>query len=265
MKKLQMVLVALMGLVPTVAMAHGSEHPADPDLHVNPSLEDCSVQFAPELTQEAFGRFVREFGALGAFKMASPVTLGRRGFTIGLEQISFTIEEHSDAWNDTFYHPDATHELGSDKDFPKVRMAYGISDKLDVGAFYTKSPKANYGWFGVEAKYGLMRQSQNAPLNVAFRTAYTKTLYVDDMNMSALTLDISAGRTLWNVLTPYVAVGTDGVWASERSPVVDLDDEWQSMSHAIGGLELRYWHMTAGIEASLADISSLQIQFGAIF
>jgi len=52
MKSARMVLVALMGLAPTAALAHGSNgHPADPNLHVNPSLKDCSVQFSSDLTQ----------------------------------------------------------------------------------------------------------------------------------------------------------------------------------------------------------------------
>ena len=41
--------------------------------------------------------------------------------------------------------------------------------------------------------------------------------------------------------------------------------EWQFVPHALGGLELRYCHVTVGAEARVADVSSLQFQFGAIF
>lgn len=267
MTKLNLVLVALMGLVPGAAFAHGPhEHPADPDLNVNPSIKDCSVQFAPDLTQSAFRRFVREFGSLGAFKMmAPPMTLGTRGVAVAVEQISFTIEEHADAWNDTFYHPDAYHELGSDLNFPKLRMRVGIGERIDLGAFWTRNPNANYGWFGAEARYGLLRQTENTPISLALRGAYTKTLYIDDMDMHAFTADISGGRTFWKVFTPYVALGSDLVLASERTAVVDLESETQFVPHAIGGVELRYWHLTAGMEAHVADVSSFQLQVGAIF
>jgi hypothetical protein len=54
-----------------MALAHGAGgHPPDPALHVDPSLEDCSVIFAPELTQAAFRRFARGFGSVSAFQQA---------------------------------------------------------------------------------------------------------------------------------------------------------------------------------------------------
>lgn len=81
MSKFPAVAIGLALLLPASALAHGEGgHAADPNLHVDPSLEDCSVIFAPELTQAAFHRFTREFGSLGAFKQVSPpTTLGRRG------------------------------------------------------------------------------------------------------------------------------------------------------------------------------------------
>ena len=123
MANARMIHVALVRLVPATALAHGAGgHAADPNLNVDASLEDCSVEFAPELTQGAFRRFAREFGSVAAFKQgAPPTTLGQWGFAVGVERIAFSVEEKSDAWNDTFAHPDAYHELGSDMAFPKLR------------------------------------------------------------------------------------------------------------------------------------------------
>ena len=213
----RMIMVALVWLVPAVALAHGAGgHAADPNLHVDAALEDCSVQFAPELTQGAFGRFAREFGSVAAFKqMSPPTTLGQWGFAIGVEQIWFSVEDKSDAWNDTFAHPDAYHELGSNIAFPKLRARVGVASDLDLGVFYTEQPNANYGWIGLEAKYELLRQNEDMPIGLALRGAYTKTLYVDDMDMHSVTADVSAGRTFWGVLTPYLGLGTDLVLARE--------------------------------------------------
>jgi hypothetical protein len=260
-------LVALLALVPGTAFAHGAGgHPADPNLHVDSALEDCSVQFSSELTQGAFGRFAREFGAVSAFKLASPpTTLGQWGFAIDLEQIWFHVEEHSAAWNDTFAHPDSYHELGSDLAFPKLRARVGITPDFDVGVFFTKQPTANYGWLGLEAKYGLLKQSEEMPISLALRGAYTKTLFVSDMDMHALTADVSAGRTFWHVLTPYLGLGSDLVLARETADVVELDDELQLAPHLIAGLEARYWHVALGAEAQLATLPTFQIQASAVF
>jgi hypothetical protein len=254
-------------LVPASVLAHGpGGHPADPGLHVGNEYEECYVKFASNLTQEAYARFVREFGSVSAFKMvAAPVPLGRGGVVIAVEQLNFTVEERAAAWNDTFHHPDAYHELGSDKSFPLLRVRAGLTDRLDLGAYWTKSPQANYGWLGLEGKYAALRQSETTPLSLAVRGAYTKTLYVEDMDMHALTVDVAAGRTFWNVLTPYVGVGGDLVYARERSAAVDLDDEWQPVSRLNLGTELRWWHVSLGAEAHFADLNSFQFQVAALF
>lgn len=261
------ILVALVGLAPAAALAHGADgHAADPNLHVNPNLKDCSIQFAPELTQDAFHRFVREFGSTSAFKqMSPPTTLGRRGVSVGLEGLSFTVDEKADAWNDTFAHPDATHELGSDKQFPLLRARAGLSDRWDVGAFYAENPNANYGWVGVEAKYGLFRQSETTPVSVALRGAYTRTIRADDLDMHAATFDVSVGRTFRGMVTPYVGVGSDAVLANERSSVVDLDQEALDVPHRFAGVAVRIWHLALGAELNRGALTTFQVQLASVF
>jgi hypothetical protein len=254
-------------LLPARALAHGAGgHPPDPKLHVDPSLEECSIHFAPGLTQGAFRRFAREFGSVSAFKQgAPPVTLGRWGFSAGVEYISFSVEDKSDAWNDTFAHPDATHELGATQRFPKLRLRVGVTDDLDVGAYYSENPLANYGWLGLEAKYGLLQQREGMPVSLAVRGAYTKTLYVADMNMHAVSADVSVGRTLWNVLTPYVGIGSDAVLVRETSDAVDLRTERVVVPRVTGGLEVRFWHLAIGAEAQVSALTSYQAQVSAVF
>lgn len=257
---------SLAGLAGLVLLLPATALPADPPLHVDPSVGDCEVRFAPELTQDAFRRFVREFGSVSAFKQgAPPTTLGRLGISLDVEQIFFSVDEHSAAWNDTFTHPAADHVLGSDKAFPKLRLRVGVTDDLEVGAFFAKSPSANYGWLGFETKYAVLRQGDDMPVALAVRGAYTKTLYVSDMDMHALTADVSIGRTFWKVLTPYVALGADAVLARETSPAVDLRTEHLVVPHAAGGLEVRFWHVAVGAEAQLSAINTFQAQVSAVF
>ena len=261
MARAPIVSTCLVLLLPVTAFAA-----YDPNLHVDPSLKDCSVAFAPELTQGAFRRFAREFGSVSAFKQASPpTTLGRRGFAVGVEGMSFSVEEKSAAWNDTFAHPDSSHELGSDLTFPKLRLRVGVTDRLDVGAFYAANPSANYGWVGVEAKYGILQQREDMPISVAVRGAYTKTLYVADMDMHAFGADVTAGHTFWKILTPYLGVGADAVLARETSHAVALKTEAPVVPHLTGGLEVRYWHVAVGAEAQVGALTSFQAQLSVVF
>jgi hypothetical protein len=238
----------------------------DPNLHVDPSVGDCSVRFAPNLTQHAFRTFVREFGSVSAFRQASPpTTLGAWRFAVDLEAIAFRVAEHSAAWNDTFVHPNSSHPLGSDQQFPMLRVRAGVADHLDVGVFYTANPEANYGWVGAEAKYGWLREGEDGPVSVSLRGAYTKTLYVKDMDMHALTGDVAVGRTFWKVLTPYAALGVDAVLARETSSAVQLHEEAPFVPHLTAGLEAHYWHVALGGEVQVGALTSYQVRVSALF
>jgi hypothetical protein len=197
--------------------------------------------------------------------MAAPKPLGKWGFELALDQMQFTVEEHDDAWNDTFAHPDAYHELGSDLSFPKVRVRLGITDRMDVGAYYTENPNANYGWAGVDLSYSVMQQSETTPIHLAVRGAYTMTLYVADMDMHTLTADVAAGHTLWNYFTPYLGVGGDIVAAQERTNAVALEGEGQFVPRAFGGVEASIWHAAVGAEAEVGALNRLEFKVSAVF
>lgn len=237
-----------------------------PPLHVDASLEECSVIFAPTLSQTAFRRFTREFGSVSAFKQMGPSsTLGRGNMLVAIEMMSFTVDEWSDAWNDTFAHPNDHHPLGARQEFPKVKLQYGATDRLDVGAFYTENPLANYGWIGVDGKYRVLGEDAQRPFNLAVRAAYTKTLYVDDMDMHALTADVSMDRMLWQKVRPYVGLGADAVYARETSDVVDLRTERNVIPHAFAGVDVTIWQrMKLGAEFTVGARPSAHVQVGGV-
>ena len=119
----------------------------------------------------------------------------------------------------------------------------------------------NLGWIGVDVKHALLRQAEEMPVTLAVRGAYTKTLFVDDMDMHALSGDVSVGRTFRYNITPYVGVGADAVLAPETSPMVELDTEYGLVGHAFVGLEvLAFRRLTVGAEAQYATVPSAQAQ-----
>ncbi|HSA56594.1 MAG TPA: hypothetical protein VLE53_12875 [Gemmatimonadaceae bacterium] len=255
-------LIAAAALVLAAPLQAQHEHPT---LHVNPAYRECHVRFAPNLTQSAFGRFVREFGTVSAYKQMAPAsTLGRGNVSVGIEMMSFQIDHWSDAWNDTFAHPDEHHELGARQEFPKVKLRVGVTDDIDVGAFFTRNPLSNYGWVGVDGKYRLLSEEENKPVTLAVRGAYTKTLYVTDMDMHALTADVSVERRFGRLFRPYVGLGADAVYARETSDVVNLRTERSVVPHVLGGLDVTLGRVTLGAEYTVGARSSMQVQVGAL-
>ena len=260
---MRMRLIAALTLVAAAPLPAQSGHPA---LHVDPGVGDCSVQFASTLTQGAFHRFAREFGSVSAFKQVAPAsTLGKGRVLLGIEMISFPVDQWSDAWNDTFAHPNADHPLGARQSFPKVKLRVGATDAVDVGAFYTRNPEANYGWVGIDGKYRVLAAHGRVPVSLAVRGAYTKTLYVHDMDMHALTADVTVDRLLWRVVRPYAGLGADGVFVRERSHVVALDDETIIAPHVLGGVDVILWRrLSLAAEFTLGARPSAQVQVGGL-
>ena len=256
-------ITAIMALV--IAAPAGAQS-SFPPLHVDTTLKDCSVRFASTLTQSSFHRFVREFGSVSAYKeLASASTVEAGRVAIAVEMLNFTVDEHAPAWNDTFAHPNDHHPLGSDKSFPKVEMRVGVAENVDVGAFYTRNPNANYGWLGLDTKYRILNESDGSPLSLAVRGAYTKTLYVGDMDMQSATVDVAIGRQFWGIVRPYVGIGGDGILARETSAAVNLHNENMFVPHVFGGVDVRLWRRaTIGVGATGGALWSTQFQVGGI-
>jgi hypothetical protein len=242
---------------------------ADPPLHVDPAgrYDECSVKFSPGLTQGAFRSFAREFGSVSAFKQGTQAsTLGKGKVSFSAEMFTFPLEDKEPKWNDTFVHPHAEHELGSRQNFPKFTLRAGVTDKLDVGAYFTRNPLSNYGWLGIDAKYQVLAASQSRPIALAVRGAYTKTLYVDDMDMHALTADLSAERRFARGLRPYLGLGGDAVFVRETSDAVALRGETTFSPHLFGGLAFSFWrYFTLGAEVALGALPSQQVNLAVVY
>lgn len=264
MSILRLSLVAVLSTIPAAALAHDVHD--GPPLHVGSGYKECFVKFAPELTQEAFGRFVREFGSVSAFDLAgAPGPLGRGHVVVALEDQGFGLEDRAGAWNDTFAHPDDEHELGDRQTVPSARVRVGLGERVDAGAFFTRNPWSNYGWLGFEAWYALARRGRGASGDLVVRAAYTRTLYVQDMHMQAFTADLALGQPVTPWLAAYVAGGGDLIVARETSAVVDLGDETPFVPHVLGGLEAKVWHVTLGAQARLAALNSVKLRVATGF
>ena len=124
------------------------------------TYENCSFMIHPSLTQGEFHRFTREGGGIIYFQpLSGASTLGKYKFNVGLAMSKTPIDQTAGAWNNTFAHPiteadETPHYLGDQVNIPNVRVAMGISDHIDLGIFATKDFTANFGFAGMDVKYG---------------------------------------------------------------------------------------------------------------
>src|SRR5262252_546054 len=129
--------------------ASAGAQPADagrPQLHVNNAYNSCFFDLHPELTQAEFDDFARQLGAILRFRqLGDTAPLGRGKVDIGLQYSSTPIDDGKGAWNNTMSHPTADHYLGEAIVVPRLVARFGVSDRVDVGAWGSLAPHANYG------------------------------------------------------------------------------------------------------------------------
>lgn len=246
------------------ASAHSGAH-----LHLSNRWKECSIQLDPSLTQDQWHQFTREAGLVTYFRSltdARPFGAGR--FELSVLQWNTGIEETDDAWNNTFVHPNEEHWLigGDNLPFPGLMLRAGISSKVDVAAYWSKRPGANYGVGAVQVQYNLINDTAR---NWALSTrASIGTLYGPaDVNFYNCGLDVLASKTFkvipnWLTVSPYAGISSYGAWAHEKSPVVDLKDEQVSGLQVMAGAVAEIKCMRLGIEYNAASVNTFSYKLG---
>ena len=258
--------IALLGLIALLAIAETTLAPralAHP-LNVTSSLEECNIQFSSALTQGAFERFTREGADIVVYKNSGTDVLPAGRFELALSYMSTPIDQHSDAWNETFHHPDANHPLGDAISVPALYGRVGLGRRLDLGGYFTMNPNANYRFAGGGLKYALATGS-NRWADLAASVDYGLIFGPDDVMVHALGTDLHVSHS-WNLVTLYAAGGGTWAHAEETSPVVDLTTEDTFAPHAIVGVSPRLLgFMDLDLRARFSAVNTFEVKFGHRF
>lgn len=265
-------IAAGMAMIQSSAFAHDG-HGGNPNvkLHVNPKWDQCSFQLDPSLTQKQWRQFTQEAALVIYFRpLTDARPLGAKNFEFSLLQWQTGINEEKGAWNNTFVHPDSNHWLtgGEPLAIPGLSFRAGVTDKIDVAAYWTKSPGANYGFWGGQVQYNLINDLKNnwaASARMSFIAMYgPKDL---DFNMYGLDLLASKSFNLvkWASVSPYAGISTFLSNTHEKSKVVDLKDEHTlGMQGQIGAIAQIY-RIRIGAEYSIAKVNSFSFKLGVAF
>ena len=265
-----MALAIALSNTPVAAQAH--EHgPGDgqsPTLHISNRWKECSIQLDQSLTQSAWRQFAQEAGLVAYFRpMADAKPMGKGKFEVSLVQYETRIDDNDAAWNDTFVHPDSAHWLfeGSGLKFPGLMARVGVSNKTDVGVYYTKNPNANYGFYGAQVQQNFVG-STTSDWAAAGRLSVVHLFGPEDVDLTVLGLDLIASRefalTSWASVSPYAGVSSYLTAAREKSPVVDLDDEYQGGSQAMIGAALQLSGARIAMEYNASRVNSISMKVG---
>lgn len=270
MKHVTLTLMAAAAGVALLQSPAAAQHTV-PKLHVNPRWEECSFQLDASLTQGAWRQFTREAGLVTYFRPLSDARpMGRGNFELSVLQWKTGIHDADPAWNDTFVHPDSTHVLfeGDGLKFPGLMARAGVTKTTDVGFYFTKSPGANYGFFGAQLQRALVGGNGSA-WAVSTRASYVSLFGPEDVDFHVYGADLITSRSItlnrWASLSPYASVSGYLAQSHEKSSVVDLEDEHPLGAQATLGAALRLGAARLGGEYNIAKVGSLSLKIGVGF
>ena len=234
-------------------------------LHTNTRWRECAIVLDPSLTRGAWRQFVSELGLVTYFRpLASAKPLGRRNVELGLLNAGTRIDDADPAWNDTFSHPDSTHWLheGAALYIPGVIARAGITDRVDLGAYFTKAIGSNYGFIGGQLQYNLLNDSERH-LAAASRVSVVRLFGPDDVKASTYGLEFLVSKEI-SRFSPYVGVSGYLARGHETTSKIDLDDENAFGAQATVGVAANVSVLRLGAEFNLAKVPgmSMKVAFG---
>lgn len=254
-------------LVHSTAFAHGGSERAK--LHINTRWTECSFQLDPSLTQDAWHQFTKEAGLVVYFRPltdAKPMGVGNYEFSI--LQWNTAFNDADPAWNDTFVHPDSTHWLKeTDRmGIPGLTLRTGITDNIDAGVYVTKSPGANYGFWGGQVQYNFINDTEKewaASARVGFVSLYGP----EDFDFTVSGVDFMASKEYavysdWITVAPYAGVSAYISRSHETTSKVNLHDENVAGVQGMVGAVAQISMARLSVEYNVAAISSLSFKIG---
>lgn len=243
-----------------------------PNLHVNPRWGECSFQLDSALTQNQFQQFTGEAGKVIYFRPvidASPMGAGM--VELDILRWDTNIDEHDNAWNHTFVHPDSTHWLigGPRLPFPGLALRAGVTNKMDVGLYWTMRPGANYGFFGAQVQYNFIHNEEKG-WAAAGRVSFMHMYGPEDLRFNCYGLDVVGSKHIrlykeWLSITPYAYGSMIVSQTAEKSDLVVLNNETRLGFAAGAGANLQLSILRVGIEYSPGSLNTVSYKIGVAY
>jgi hypothetical protein len=275
MKRINLITAAMaLVIAMTPASVRAQAHENGPgaghglQLHISDRWKECSIQLHSSLSREAWKQFTEEAGLVAYFRpMSDAKPLGKGKFELSILQWETRIDDHDSAWNDTFVHPDSVHWLfeGSGLKFPGLTVRAGVSDKTDIGVYFTKNPNANYGFYGAQVQRNFLGGTESE-WAAATRLSFTSLFGPEDVDLTVIGWDVLASRefalTSWAAVSPYAGFSSYLSMAREKSAVVDLDNAYVGGSQVMLGAVLELSGARVGVEYNAARVNSVSMKVG---
>ncbi len=214
--------IAVAGVVAALVPAPLSAQQPQPataaaQLHVDNAIRSSVFEPPAGLTEGQFEAFTAELGSLLRFRqVGDPTTLAARRVEIGVQFTNTPFDDVRVPWST------ADHRVGRSVSYPQVVARFGISDRVDIGAWGAFDPRAKYGVGGVDTKIAVLKQGARWPVSVSVRPSIGSLIWPLDLWVGTVSVDASVSRTVGH-LTPYAGVSASSSLGVEASQAVNLE------------------------------------------
>lgn len=224
--------LSILGLVATLAAAPASAQQGDTSI----------IDLTPALTNNEFAAFAADVGSALRFRQLGDARTLRRGdVDISVEFASAPIGN-------------ANRSIS----FPRIVGRFGVSDRVDVGAWGGLNSSARYGLAGGDVKIVLLQPGAVWPVTFSIRPSVTTLVGPSDVFAASAGLDLTVSRAIGPV-SPYAGVASTASVAVERSTAVDFDPATAEGSVAYAGLSYRW--RTVGMAAEVEKGTRISYAF----
>jgi hypothetical protein len=263
------IVVAVVLITTSLFAGSASAQPADagrPQLHVNNAYSTCFFDLHPELTPADFEEFARQLGPIMRFRQLGDTTPLRPGkVDLSLQYTATPIDDTKNAWNNTMSHPSADHYLGDAIVLPRVVARFGVSDRVDVGAWGTIAPHSNYGIIGADTTVALVRQGPSRPVSVSIRPSASALLGPASVWGANASVDVTVGHA-FRYLSPYLGGALSSSVAIDRRPAsVKLDPATANGAVAYAGVSYGWRALRLSAEVEDGAMFSYGFRIGTRF
>jgi hypothetical protein len=162
-------------------------------------------------------------------------------------------------------HPIPPHWLfdGDALLIPGLMARVGVTDRMDIGAYFTKTTSANYGFFGGQIQYNLLNDSERG-LSAAGRVSVNTLYGPEDMKASTYGLEFLASKDIWR-FSPYAGVSGYLAHGRETTSKVDLEDESVFGVQAMTGIVATVSVLRLGAELNFAEVPGYSMKIAVGF
>lgn len=239
--------LSILGLVATLVPVPASAQQATAP-QLNNAYRNGIIDLNPELTKDEFAAFTAEVGSVLRFRQLGDArTLGRGDVDVSIEFATAPIVNTNRSIS-----------------FPRIVGRFGVSERVDVGAWGGLNSSANYGLAGADVKIVLLQQGPTRPVSLSIRPSVTTLVGPSEVLAAGAGIDLTVSRSFGRV-SPYAGVATTGALAVERSKDVDLDPATAEGSLAYAGLSYHWRTVVMSAEVEKGTRVSYAFRVGTRF